>query len=215
MSSFVAFASLGEKREKGMVVLQGERSMSIVRTRHKFSFASYERLIDAGILRQSHGVELIRGEILEKPPNSELHAACVRKLTQLFGVRFAGRAVVSIQNPVRLTDSEPEPDVSLLAVREDYYATAHPEPQDVLLLVDVADASIDFDRDIKREIYAENGVAEFWILNLVDRTLEVYRQPQSTGRYADARVLSADEHVELERLPGETFAVSELFPIVK
>jgi Uma2 family endonuclease len=189
--------------------------MSMVRTRHKFTLANYERLIDVGILRQSHRLELIRGDILEKPANSELHAVCVRKLTQLFGVRFAGRAVVSVQNPVRLTDSEPEPDVSLLAVREDYYATAHLEPRDVLLLVEVADASIDFDREVKREIYAENGVAEFWILNLVDRTLEVYRQPQPTGRYADARVLSADERVELERLPGEAFVVSELFPIVK
>ena len=73
-------------------------------------------------------VELIRGEILEKPSKGELHAACARKLTQLFGVRFAARAVVSVQNPVRLTDSEPEPDLALLAVREDYYATAHPEP---------------------------------------------------------------------------------------
>lgn len=72
----------------------------------------------------------------------------------VFGVRFAARAVVSVQNPVRLTDSEPEPDIALLAVREDYYATAHPEPRDVLLLVEVADASIDIDREVKREIYA-------------------------------------------------------------
>jgi Uma2 family endonuclease len=189
--------------------------MSIARTHHRFSLTDYEQMIDLGILTENDRVELIRGEIIEKMSIGELHAACVRKLTQLFGLRFAGRAVVSVQNPIRLTDSEPEPDVSLLAVREDYYATAHPEPPDVLLLVEVADASIDFDREVKREIYAENGIAEFWILNLVDRTLEVYRQPQPTGQYADARVLTADERVELERLPGEAFAVSELFPIVK
>lgn len=186
--------------------------MSIARTHHRFSLADYEQMIDLGILTENDRVELIRGEIIEKMSIGELHAACVRKLTQLFSMRFAARAVVSVQNPVRLTDSEPEPDVTLLELRDDFYATSHPEPRDVLLLVEVADASLDFDREVKREIYAENGVAEFWILNVVDRTLEVYRQPQPTGQYADVRVLSSDERIDLERLPGEVFVVGELFP---
>lgn len=186
--------------------------MSIARTHHRFSLADYEQMIDLGILTENDRVELIRGEIIEKMSIGELHAACVRKLTQLFGVRFAARAVVSVQNPVRLTDSEPEPDVALLKARDDYYASSHPEPRDVLLLVEVADASIDFDREVKREIYAENGVAEFWILNVVDRTLEVYRGPQPTGRYGEVKVLTADDQIEIERLPGESFIVRDLFP---
>ena len=87
-----------------------------------------------------------------------------------------------------------------------------PSRADVLLLVEVADASIDFDREVKREIYAENGVAEFWILNVVDRTLEVYRGPQPTGRYGEVKVLTADDQIEIERLPGESFIVRDLFP---
>jgi Uma2 family endonuclease len=80
------------------------------------------------------------------------------------------------------------------------------------LLVEVADASLDFDRQVKGPLYAENGVAEYWILNLPDRTLEVHRQPLATGQYAEVRVLQAGDSTDLVKLPGVTLAVAELFP---
>jgi hypothetical protein len=125
---------------------------------------------------------------------------------------LANKACVGVQDPIRLEDSEPEPDVTLLVPRDDDYADGHPEAGDVILVVEVADSSIDFDRVVKREIYAENGIVEFWILNLLDRTLEVYRQPQSDGRYGDVRVLSPAEKADILRLPGEEFTVGDFFP---
>lgn len=186
--------------------------MSIARPHHRFSLADYEQMSDLGILTENDRVELIRGEIVEKPSIGELHAACMRILTQRFGQAFRDVAIVSPQSPIRLADSEPEPDVAILAPQSDFYATAHPQPTDVFLVVEVADASLDFDRQVKGPLYAENGVAEYWILNLPDRTLEVHRGPLATGQYAEVRVLQAGDSTDLVELPGITFAVAELFP---
>jgi len=186
--------------------------MSTARTHHRFSLADYEQMIDLGILTENDRVELIRGEIIEKMSIGEFHAACVKRLNRLFITRLGARVSVGVQDPIRLADSEPEPDVTLLLPREDEYAALHPCPDDVLLVVEVADTSIDFDRNVKGPLYAENGVVEYWILNLFDRTLEVHRQPQPSGEYADIRILSASDATELAKLPGVQFIVAELFP---
>jgi Uma2 family endonuclease len=188
--------------------------MSVARTHHRFSLADYEQMVDLGILTENDRVELIRGEIIEKMSIGEFHAACVRKLTRLFTSRLGDRASVSVQNPVVMADSEPEPDVTLLVPREDEYAASHPGPDDIVLVVEVSDASLAFDRHVKGSLYAENGVAEFWILNLLDRTLEVHRQPQPGGQYADVRILAASDVVDLAKLPDVTFTIGELFPPV-
>lgn len=186
--------------------------MSIARPHHRFSLADYEQMIDLGILTENDRVELIRGEIIEKMSIGELHAACIRLLTHLFAQRLSGRGAVSVQNPLRMNDSQPEPDIAVLVPRSDFYVGFHPEPQDALLVVEVADASLDLDRQVKGPLYAENGVAEYWILNLPDRTLEVHRQPLATGQYAEVRILQAGDSTDLVKLPGATFAVAELFP---
>ena len=188
--------------------------MSIARTHHRFSLADYEQMIDLGILTENDRVELIRGEIIEKMSIGEFHAACVKRLNRLFNIRLAAQVCVGVQDPIRLADSEPEPDVALLVPRDDDYAASHPEPDDILLVIEVADASLDFDRHVKGSIYAENGIVEYWILNVLDHTLEVYRNPQSTGQYANVRVLTGAEATDLVKLPGVTFTVAELFPSV-
>ncbi|MCC6491537.1 MAG: Uma2 family endonuclease [Pirellulales bacterium] len=186
--------------------------MSRARTYHRFSLADYDQMIDHGILVENDRVELIRGEIIEKISIGEWHAACVRRLTRIFSVRLADRAAVSVQNPVRLSDSEPEPDISLLKPRTDDYVSYHPTAADALLVIEVADATLEIDRTVKRELYAENGIAEYWIVNLCDRTVEVHREPQSTGMYAEIRVYSADDQIEPQLLPNARFTVSELLP---
>ncbi len=188
--------------------------MSIARDHHRFTLADYEQMIDYGILTKNDRVELIRGEIIDKMSIGELHAACMKRLNRLFNSRLAGRVGIGIQDPIRLTDSQPEPDVTLLKLRDDDYATSHPGPSDALLVVEVADTSLDFDRNDKASLYAENGIVEYWILNLFDRTLEVHRRPLSTGQYAEVRVLATSETIDLVCLPGETFGVGELFPPV-
>jgi Uma2 family endonuclease len=186
--------------------------MSLARAHHRFSLADYDQMIDLGILTENDRVELIRGEIIEKMSIGEFHAACVKRLNRIFSARLAQRGCVGVQDPIRLADSEPEPDISLLEPRDDDYANSHPEPDDDILVVEVADASLDFDRRVKGPLYAENGIAEYWILNLIDRTLEVHRQPQASGGYAEKRVLQVGDATDLAKIPGVTVLVAELFP---
>jgi Uma2 family endonuclease len=188
--------------------------MSIARDHHRFSLADYDQMIDQGILTENDRVELIRGEIIDKMSIGELHAACVKRLNRIFGLRLAARVVVGIQDPIQLSDSRPEPDVTLLIPRDDDYASSHPGPGDVLLIVEVADTSLDFDRNLKGPLYAENGIEEYWLVNLFERTLEVHRRPMATGQYAEVRVLSSFDTTDLVQLPGVTLTVGELFPPV-
>jgi len=192
-------------------VFRRVQPMSMVRSHLRFSVARYEQMIDSGILTENDPVELIRGEIVEKMPIGDEHVACVNRLNRLFMRRLGDKAIVSIQNPIRLVDSEPEPDVALLAPRDDDYASGKPRPADVFLVVEVADTTLDYDRDIKLPLYAENDIVEYWIVNLLDRCLEVYRQPQPDGSYRDAHTLRAGDQVAVQSLPGPTFAVADVF----
>ncbi len=138
----------------------------------------------------------------------------VNRLSRLRLGVLAGRGMLSVQNPVRLDDcSEPEPDVAVLRPRADDYETATPCPPDVLLLIEVADTSLDDDRAIKLPLYAENGIAECWIVNLFDRVAEVYRQP-GNGRYADVRRAGPGEILGIALLPGVALPVVDLLPAV-
>src|SRR4051794_24819837 len=94
-------------------------------------------------------------------------------------------AIVAVQNPVRLVDSSPEPDVPILAPRDDFYGTSKPRPADVLLLIEVADTSPAFDRDDKGPLYAEAGIREYWIVNLIDECVEICRDPQADGSWGE------------------------------
>ena len=177
---------------------------------YRFSVARYEQMIASGILTENDPVELIRGEIVQKMPIGDEHFACVIGLNRLFQRRLGDAATVSVQNPIRLADSEPEPDVTLLAPRDDDYASGKPRPSDIFLVVEVADTTLDYDREVKLRLYAENGIGEYWIVNLADRSLEVYRQPRPDGTYREARTLRPGELVEVQALPGTTFPVGDL-----
>ena len=177
---------------------------------HRFSVDDYEQMIEHGILNENDRVELIRGEVVAKMPIGDLHSGSVNRANHLFNVKAANRAVVSIQNPVRLPDSEPEPDLTLLKPRADFYATGKPRPVDVLLLMEVADTTLDFDREVKGPLYAQAGIQEYWILNLCDNCLEVHRQPQTDGRYAEVRVLRPGQQIEIAAMAGIVVKVDEL-----
>ncbi|HJZ92760.1 MAG TPA: Uma2 family endonuclease [Gemmataceae bacterium] len=184
--------------------------MTARRTPHRFTVATYEKMIDLGILKEDDRVELIRGEIVAKMPIGDPHIACVDRLNRLLVRAVGDDAIVSIQNPIRLADSEPEPDVVLKRPRDDFYITGKPGPADILLLIEVADASLDDDREVKRPLYAEAGIGEYWIVNLVDGCLEVHRQPRPDGTYADVRTLRPGETIEIAALPRVTVAVANV-----
>lgn len=115
-----------------------------------------------------------------------------------------------MQDPIRLADSEPEPDISVMVPRPDFYASAPPVRAEVLLIVEVADSSLDDDRQANGPLYAENGIAKYWIANLVDRCLEVHRQPLPDGTDADVRTLRPGDTADSAALPGVTVAVADI-----
>lgn len=150
--------------------------------RHRFTIEDWDRLIELGFFTEDDRVELLDGEIVDMAPIGDRHASCVARLTKLFSDRFGSAAVVWVQNPVRTAgDSEPQPDVVLLAPRDDFYASGRPGPADVLLLVEVADTTVAFDRGPKAALYAAAGVAEYWVVDVGAETVECCLGPSSDG----------------------------------
>lgn len=174
--------------------------------------AEYIQLIEQGVLTESDRVELIEGEVVEKMTVGPRHVGRVSRLTHLFLGRFGDRVVVSTQSPVLLTDvSMPEPDLVVLHVRDDFYETRYATPDDILLVVEVADSSLAFDRLRKARLYAVAAVTECWLINLRDDVLEVYRQPTAQG-YASVTTLRRGSRVALAALPQLDLAVEDLVP---
>lgn len=175
--------------------------------RHRLSVDDYHRMGRAGILAEDERVELIDGAIIDMTPVGSRHAEIVSRLTRTF---VSGTdAVVRVQDPVRLSDySEPQPDLAVVKPRS--YTVAHPETEDVLLLVEVADTSLAYDREVKIPLYARHGIAEVWLVNLADETVEVFRKPTPQG-YGERIELRKGDRLETERPPGIGIDVAELF----
>jgi Uma2 family endonuclease len=124
-------------------------------------------MAEVGILRPDERVELIDGEIIDMPPVGSVHAGTVDQMAKILGDALGGRAIVRAQNPISLDDhSEPEPDIALLRRRDDFYKSAHPTPDDVLLVVEIADSSLLFDRNVKIPLYARHGIVEVWLVDV-------------------------------------------------
>lgn len=132
----------------------------------------------AGIFKETDRVELIEGEIIEMSPIGSRHSGHVKRIRRLLD-RFLGDDVIlGVQDPVILNDfTEPEPDISILKPRADYYEESHPRPEDVIFLVEVADSSLAYDRKVKLRQYALAGITEYWIINIEEQIIEVFRSP--------------------------------------
>ena len=156
--------------------------------RHRFDVDDYYRMAEVGILSREDRVELIEGEIVDMAPIGSAHAGTTDVLTRLVARLVAdGQVHVRVQGPLRLDPhNEPQPDLMLLRPRSDDYRDGHPDAADVLLLVEVADSSLAYDRGPKLALYARHGVAEVWIVDLAGRAVEICRQPGPEG-YAERR----------------------------
>lgn len=165
--------------------------------RRTFDVHEYHRMSEAGILTEDDRIELIEGELTEMSPIGSRHAACVMRLTKLLERAVGERYIINIQNPVRLDDlSEPEPDVAVLRYREDFYAESHPAPQDALLLIEISDTSLDYDRTVKLPLYAKHEIPEVWIVDLQSsRSIEVYTNPDG-DRYTALTTKRVGESVK-------------------
>jgi Uma2 family endonuclease len=144
----------------------------------RFSVADYHRMMELGLITKSDRCELIRGLIVEKPRVNPPHAAAVRRITRLLSAVLTERTVLQIQLPITLSDSEPEPDAAVLRGDEADYDHRHPGPRDVLLVVEVSDSSLDDDSTTKLSLYAGEKLTEYWIVNVVDRVVQVYTNPR-------------------------------------
>jgi Uma2 family endonuclease len=152
--------------------------MSVPLKRHHFNVAEYYRMAETGILKEGDRVELIEGEIVEMSPIGSHHAACVDRAGRALNQRIGKNFIVRVQNPIRLSDlSEPQPDLALLRPRADFYEQSHPTPDDVLLVIEVADTAVAYDRGVKVPLYARSGIAEVWLVDLTQERIEIYTQP--------------------------------------
>jgi Uma2 family endonuclease len=159
--------------------------------RHRLTVDEYYRMAEVGLLPPDARVELIAGEIIDMAPIGSRHAAAVDHLAERFIRAVDGSALVRIQGPVRLgSRSEPEPDLALLRPRADRYAGSHPTAADVLLIVEVSDTTLHFDRDVKAKLYARHGVPELWIVDLIHDQLHLFRDPRQE-EYADRSSVGA------------------------
>jgi Uma2 family endonuclease len=170
--------------------------------KHWITVDEYERMGEAGIFRPDSQLELLEGEIYEMSPIGSSHAACVKALSLLLNQLFGGVMLVSTQDPIRLDDySEPQPDVALLSWRDDFYRRAHPTPADVLLVIEVADTTVDSDRRIKLPLYAKAGIREVWLVNLPEEKIELYAEP-SGGAYQIIRDFKRGEEAQSHSIEG-------------
>jgi Uma2 family endonuclease len=160
---------------------------------YQFTTTEYHRLGEAGILEESRRVELLNGNIIEISPINSPHARTVKQLNRLLSKIFGEQAIISVQEPVQLDEhSEPEPDLAVLVYRADLYTQSHPRPSDTLLIIEVADASLEKDRQVKLPLYAAAGIPEVWIVNLPDQQIEIYTQARQDG-YADIHLYRRGE----------------------
>lgn len=165
----------------------------------------------AGIFRPTDCVELIEGAIIDMAPIGSAHAGVVGLLNNRLVPAVAGQAIVNVQNPVVLGDhSEPQPDLSVLRPRPDFYRSSHPTPPDVMLLIEVAETSIDFAREIKLPLYARHGVPEVWLVDLQQRVLTIHRAPFE-GVYRETLQPHDLTRIVPLQLPQVVLNLSDLF----
>ena len=184
--------------------------MSIDVGKRRFTADEYQRMGEAGIFSEEDRIELIDGEILTMSPIGAPHAGAVNRAARALAQASGSRAIVAVQNPIRLNAfSEPQPDLVLLRPRHDFYSSSHPRPTDILLVIEIADATLRYDRDLKAPLYARNGIVEYWLVDLVGDVVTCYSRPED-GEYLDATMYVRGQVLSPASLPGRGILVTDL-----
>ena len=177
---------------------------------HNFTVDEYHRMAEAGVFHEDDRVELIDGQVVEMTPIGPRHAVCVDRLNGLLARLVGDSAIVRVQSPVVLGQrAEPEPDVTLLRPPFERYQEVHPGPAEIMLVIEVADTSVEHDRDVKIPLYARGGVPEVWLVDLSAHRIEVYRDPAGGG-YADVTSVSPGETLTPLEVPSATLSVDRI-----
>ena len=186
-------------------------AVEMAAARRLFTREEYHRIGEVGILKPTDRVELIRGEIVEMSPIGRRHYAFVNNLAQLLIVRLAGRAIVAVQGPIVLADdTEPEPDVAIIRRRPVPYKEREAHAEDALLLIEVAESSLAYDRSTKRRLYAAAGIPECWVVDCAAESVEVHRTPDAGG-YREVSHLAGAASVSPLAFPDVSVTLAEIF----
>ena len=184
--------------------------MSVLVNYHLFTVEQYYKMAEVGILRPSDRVELINGEIIQISPIKSTHASIVDTLAENLIGDLRGKAIIRVQNPLSIDNhSEPEPDLLVAKLQKNKYRSRHPQPKDVLLLIEVSDSTLEKDRKMKLELYAKAKIAEYWIVNIPEKQIEIYRKP-SGKKYKEKSIFRKKEIAKCSTIDFK-INVKELF----
>jgi Uma2 family endonuclease len=189
-----------------------------------FSIDEYHRLIDLGVFTASDRIELIKGQLVEMSPKGTAHSVSCSVLYRELSILLSGIAALRCQDPITLTDSEPEPDLIIARGREADYLDRHPHPTDIVVAIEISDSTLGYDRANKLSLYAEHNISNYWIVNLVvrgasalrNRQLESYSQPyeKPNGEYGylNQQIYVADRSIQLPGFEGILLELDRIFP---
>lgn len=178
--------------------------------RKQFTTAEYHRMIEAGILTEDDRLELLEGEIIKMAAIGPRYAMCVNTLAALLITKLKKSVIVGIQSPIELSDSsEPEPDISIVKKRADRYADKHPTPDDIFLVIEVADSTVETDRRCKIPAYAHAGIPEVWLVDLNNDRIEIHTQPDQ-GFYREVRIVTREQRVASKSVPALTLKADDI-----
>ncbi len=194
------------------MVLQLDRTLqdSFQLERKRFTVTEFQRMVETGIIEEGSPYELLNGEIVHMASIGTKHASKVDRINSFLNRNIRDAITVRVQNPIELgAFSQPEPDIAILHWQDDFYESGHPTAQDIYLLIEVSDTTLNYDRTHKLPIYAESGIAEYWIVNLLDNQIEVYRNP-SGQVYQSIETFTKGQTLTIELLPEVTIAVTDI-----
>ena len=182
-------------------------------TPRRFSVEEYYRMGEAGILTEDERIELIDGCIVVREPANPPHSGGVNRIAQILTTVFRDRAIIAVQNPFKIDEfNHPQPDIAVLRPRNDFYATAHPGGNDTFLLIEVSHTSQAFDQRVKAPLYAHARIREYWIVNIPERLLEIYREPTANG-YSQVTRWKPESEVVIQAFPDDVLPVSDIIGV--
>ncbi|MEI6427890.1 MAG: Uma2 family endonuclease [Pseudanabaena sp. ELA607] len=182
-----------------------------VAPRFGFTTEQYHLMHEVGVFQEGDRLELINGEITNMSPIGRKHVACIIRLDKLIQKKLGDRVMVSTQNSIYLDDnSQPQTDLAILKPRDDFYESGLPTPADILLIIEVADSSLDYDRHVKAPLYAAARIPEMWLFDVNQKLIEGYTQPSANG-YKLIKRYDETDTLSLLAFPDVTFQWTELF----
>ncbi len=196
-------------------VLEKNEIISPVLERKTFTSDEVHRMMEIGILPEESGWELINGEIIHRVKTSNYHAGTSIRLNKTLMNLLADEFIIGNKSPIKVNQrNEPEPDFSILKKRKDFYFKNHPQPTDVLLIIEISDSTLKFDRETKKRIYAAAGIVEYWLVNLEEDTLEIYTKPKGEN-YFEMKVYEQGDEIHSKNIEKLKLNVSEIIPEAK